>query len=70
MLAFRFVVDAEAWKLFCDELHIDPEALVSPLPGLDTLRRMEGLVRSLAFTPEEALAYLRSLPEPQRKPPH
>jgi hypothetical protein len=68
MLAFQFVLDAEAWKLFCAELHIDPEVLVYPLPGLDVLRLIEELARVLAFTTEEAAAYVRSLPDDHEKP--
>ncbi len=67
MLALQFIVDA-AWNLFCEELHIDPEVLVYPLPGLDVLRLIEDIARVLAFTTEEAAAYLRSLPDDREKP--
>jgi len=60
MLAFRFVIDADAWKLLCAELRLDPEAILRHLPGCDLVRDMEQAARKFAFTAEEALAYLRS----------
>jgi hypothetical protein len=59
MHAFRFILGADAWKLFCAELHIDPEAILGHLPGCDLVRGMEEAAREVAFTPEEALAWLR-----------
>ncbi len=60
MLAFGFVVEADAWKLLSAELKIDPEAILRHLPGCDLVRDMEEAARKIAFTEEEALAYLRS----------
>jgi hypothetical protein len=60
MLAYQFIVEAEGWKLFSAELHIDPDAILRHLPGCDLVRDMEEAARKMAFSPEEALAYLRS----------
>jgi hypothetical protein len=58
-LSYQLVVSADAWRLLCGELSIDPEILLKDLPGFDTVRRMEGLARELDVTAEEALTYLR-----------
>jgi hypothetical protein len=63
MVAFRFVIESDAWKLLCAELRLDPEAILRHLPGGDVVRDMEEAARQLGFTSEEALAYLRSRPE-------
>jgi hypothetical protein len=60
MVAFRFVIDADAWKLLCAELRLDPEAILRHLPGCDLVRDVEQAARKVAFTAEEALADLRS----------
>jgi hypothetical protein len=60
MVAFRFVIDADAWKLLCAELRLDPEAILRHLPGCDLVRDMEQAARKIAFTAEEALAHVRS----------
>jgi hypothetical protein len=62
VLAFEFVVEADAWKLFCAELDLEPDAILRHLPGYDVVRDMEEAARKIAFPPEEALAYLRSQP--------
>jgi hypothetical protein len=59
MAAYRFCVQADAWKQLFGELKIDPEALLRDLPCHDTLHRMEELARLMAFTAEEATAQLR-----------
>ncbi len=61
--AYSFVVHADAWRLLCDELKLDPEALVRDQPGYGTVRRFEATARAAAFTAEEALDYLRGLTE-------
>ena len=63
MVAFRFVIESDAWKLLCAELRLDPEAILRHLPGCDMVRGMEEAARQIGFTPEEALAYLRTHPE-------
>jgi len=54
--AYLFLVEMEAWQQFCSELHFDPEALLRDLPGYDTIEYAESTARTLAFTPEEAVA--------------
>ena len=61
LAAYRLCVEADAWKLQCADLHIDPEALPRDLPCYDSLRRTEQAARPLAWTPEEATAQLRRL---------
>jgi hypothetical protein len=63
MSAFEFVVDDDAWKLLCAELSIAPDAILGHLPGCDLVHDTEPAARQLAFTAEEALAYLRSQKE-------
>jgi hypothetical protein len=58
MLCRWFVVNADAWKLLCARLALDPEVLLRELPGFQTVRQMEEIARHMAFTPEEALSYL------------
>ena len=60
-VAYRFCVEADAWKRLCGELKIDPEALLRDLPCYGTLRRTEEAARLLAWTPEEATDQLRRL---------
>jgi hypothetical protein len=61
MAAYRFCVEADAWKLLSGEMNIDPEALLRDMPCYDTLRPMEELAWFMAWTPEEATAHLRRL---------
>jgi len=63
MLAFQLVTDADAWRLFSAELHLDPDAILRHLPGCDLVRDLEEAARRFAFSPEEALAYMRSQDE-------
>src|SRR5205823_43309 len=63
LLAFQFVLDADAWKLLSAELRLDPEAILRHLPGCDLVRDVEEAARAIAFTAEEALACLRAQPE-------
>jgi hypothetical protein len=41
MLAYRYVVRADGWRLLCAELPIDPEVLLKELPGYDAVQQME-----------------------------
>ena len=66
LLAFRFVLQADAWKILGDKLHIEPEALLRGLPGVGVVQRMEACARATAFTAEEALAYLTAEYESER----
>jgi hypothetical protein len=58
-LAYRIVVQADGWKLFCRQLQIDPEVPLKDLPGHEAVSHLEKLSRNLAFTPEEACVRLR-----------
>jgi hypothetical protein len=57
--AARFVAYVEGWKLFCSEMHIDPQVLLNFMPGWETITRTETEARELAFTPEEAALFVR-----------
>ena len=59
MLALYFLVDAQAWKLLCADLKIDPEAILRDAPGYQVLQEMEIEAREVAFRPEEAMKFLR-----------
>jgi hypothetical protein len=61
--AYRCLVLAEAWQIFCVEWHLAPEALPRLLPGYDGLEGLLEASRRIAFTAEEALAYLRETVE-------
>jgi hypothetical protein len=61
LVAYNMVVEADAWKRLCAELHIDPETLLRDFPAYDTLRRSEEAARLDAYPPEEAAAARRSL---------
>jgi hypothetical protein len=65
LLAYRCVVLAEAWKLLCGELHVDADALTCGIPGHEVVQHMVDVARLRAFTPEEALAYLRKTLVPE-----
>src|SRR5262249_3851563 len=66
MLCYRFVVRADGWRLLCTEMHIDPVVLLKELPGYDAVQQMEQVARLLAFSAEEALAFLRADAEARR----
>ncbi len=67
--AHSFLVHADAWRLLCSDLKLDPEALVRDQPGYETVRRFEATARASAFTAEEALDYLRGQMEERAGPP-
>jgi hypothetical protein len=59
MWAYLFTVEADAWKRLAAELKADPEKLLQDVPCYGTLRGTEEAIRLMAFTEEEATAYLR-----------
>jgi hypothetical protein len=63
MLAYRFVVLADGWRLLCSSLQVDPEVLLCELTGYQVVQQMEEVARLMAFSAEEALAYLRASAE-------
>jgi hypothetical protein len=66
MLAYRYVVCADGWRLLCEQMHIDPTVLLKELPGFEAVQQMEQAARLLAFSAEEALAFLRAEAEASR----
>jgi hypothetical protein len=63
--AYLLRVQADAWKRFCGELRIDPEAQLRDVPGYDAIKPYLEAVAALtspdALTPEEATALLRKM---------
>jgi hypothetical protein len=59
MFAYAFTTKLDGWRRFCAELQADPELLMAGLPGYDTVKDIEEEARAIAFTPEEATAYLQ-----------
>lgn len=66
MLAYRSVVLADGWRLLCTQLQVDPEVLLRELTGHQAVEQMEEVARLMAFSAEEALAYLRASAEAVR----
>jgi hypothetical protein len=54
-----FLVNADAWQQFCEELGIDPKALLRKCPGYGTIKQMEENARRFSCSPEEAAAFVR-----------
>ena len=59
LAGYLLCIESEAWKRLHAELHIGPESLLRYLRGHDAVKRTEKSARALAWTPEEAAAYLR-----------
>jgi hypothetical protein len=59
LLAYRYVVQADAWKQICGRLQVDPAVLLKDYPGYDNLLRMEETARLVACSQEEATATVR-----------
>src|SRR5450631_2755482 len=59
ILAYRFVVRADGWKLLCGELHIDADVLLRDLAGYQKIRELEETARLMACTSEQARAFFR-----------
>ena len=49
----------EAWKQFCAELHMDPEAQLNFMIGWGLVTQTEKAARRLAFDAEETAQFLR-----------
>ena len=58
LCAFCFLRLAEAWRLFCKDLDLDPDALLEI--GSATICLAEQSAGQTAFSAEEALAYIRA----------
>ena len=59
MFAYIFTTKLDGWRQFCAESKIDAEQLMNRLPGHDTLTRTEEATRDLAFSTEEATAWMQ-----------
>jgi hypothetical protein len=66
MRAYLFTVEADAWKRLMAELNIDPETLLRDLPCFDTIRHANDAIRQIAFTEEQATAFLREMDDEAR----
>lgn len=59
VFAYVFTTKLDGWRRFCSEFKVDPDLLMSELPGYDTVKRTEEAARIAACTPEEATAWMR-----------
>jgi hypothetical protein len=57
--AYLFTVKMDGWRRFCSEFNVDPDFLMQDLPGYETVQRGEEAARRVAFTPDEATAWMR-----------
>ena len=58
-VGYRIVTNANAWRRFCGNLNIDPEPLLSGLPGSEMLQETVTAAETAAFNTEEATEYAR-----------
>jgi hypothetical protein len=61
MLGYLLVVNGDGWKRFCSEMRVDGDLLLKELPGYETLARAEEVGRLMAFTREDAAAWIRKM---------
>ncbi len=61
MAGYRLCVDADALRLVCTELKVDPDDLLRDLPGFDVVEQAERHARPALWTYEEASAYLKKI---------
>lgn len=59
--AFEFVLILDGWNQLCAELRINGDAFLNDLPGIETVRMAEKVLRKLAFSAEEAADFLTEL---------
>ena len=70
MTGYKLCVEADAWKLVCGEIHIEPDVLLKDLFGFEAVGKFEQIARSLPlWTPEEAATYLNNMGEDEGKMP-
>jgi hypothetical protein len=65
LTAYLLTVRAEAFQRLTAELPTDPHTLLGALPGVDSLRQAVEAARGLAFSEQEAIAFLRDQGEEQ-----
>jgi hypothetical protein len=58
-MARRYLTEIEGWALFCRELGIDPEGVLSTIPAADLSKALHDMATKFAGTPDEADAYWR-----------
>jgi hypothetical protein len=58
VLAYRIVVQADGWRMFCRQLQIDAELPLRDLTGHESVLQVEMVARQLACTYEEACVRL------------
>ena len=58
--AYLFIVKLDGWRRFCAEFKVDPEPLMNTLPGYESMKRAEEDARPVAFSHEEATAWMRT----------
>lgn len=58
--AYRFCIQADAWRAFCNEMGVHPEEALRDLPGAGlSLDFAEALARPMSLTRDEAEAYFK-----------
>jgi hypothetical protein len=59
LVAGRYCAHVDGWSRFCEGLKIEADSFLKELPAYKTLREGEEAARLVAFTTEEAEAFLR-----------
>jgi hypothetical protein len=59
MFAYLFTVSLDGWNRFCSDLKVEPPGLLKHLPGWATVNLSTNAARRVAFSQEEATAWLR-----------
>jgi hypothetical protein len=59
--AYRLLTSLDGWRIFCEEMRVDPAACLGEGSRGATLQTVAGLATHHAFTPEEADAWLSAL---------
>lgn len=59
-LANQFVANADAWKQFCAGIGFDPDALLSGRIGIETVQRLDPVIRFSVCSHDEAVARRRA----------
>ena len=59
LATYGYVMSDSAWRRFCEEKAVDPEALLAHLPGYPTLMQCDWMLRKAAPTAEEMTELLR-----------
>jgi hypothetical protein len=58
-IGFKFKVERDGWRLFCERIGAHPDAYAGCTAGADTLAAAGRLAEGWAHTAEEATAYVR-----------